>query len=101
MAGGSKAERGTSKYLGIRMKSKGLQKLKFFCQICEKQCRDEVSNSRIFFFFIFWGFCFTKVTSILLISHQTLLQKIEFYLHMFAIILALSLPNVGAISTFT
>ncbi|MEN2498404.1 MAG: hypothetical protein MHMPM18_002699 [Marteilia pararefringens] len=41
MAGGKKVERGTSKYLAIRMKSKGLQKLKFYCQVCEKQCRDE------------------------------------------------------------
>ncbi len=23
------------------MKSKGLQKLRWFCQVCEKQCRDE------------------------------------------------------------
>jgi len=38
---GGKAEKGTSKYLAIRMKSKGLQKLKFFCQVCNKQCRDE------------------------------------------------------------
>ncbi|MES1904817.1 MAG: hypothetical protein MHPSP_001099 [Paramarteilia canceri] len=38
---GRNAERGTSKYLAIRMKSKGLQKLKYFCQMCQKQCRDE------------------------------------------------------------
>ncbi|KAG1462514.1 hypothetical protein G6F46_004823 [Rhizopus delemar] len=36
-----KAEFGTPKYLSNRMKSKGLQKLKFYCQACEKQCRDE------------------------------------------------------------
>jgi DNA/RNA-binding protein KIN17 len=35
-----KAEKGTPKDLGNRIKAKGLQKLKFFCQMCEKQCRD-------------------------------------------------------------
>lgn len=35
-----KAERGTPKDIANRMKSRGLQKLKFFCQLCEKQCRD-------------------------------------------------------------
>ena len=36
-----KAERGTPKDLANRMKAKGLQKLKFYCQMCNKQCRDE------------------------------------------------------------
>jgi len=36
-----KAERGTPKDIANRMKSKGLQKLKFYCQMCSKQCRDE------------------------------------------------------------
>ena len=35
-----KAERGTPKDLANRMKARGLQKLKFYCQMCEKQCRD-------------------------------------------------------------
>ncbi|CCD25362.1 Rts2p NDAI_0F00430 [Naumovozyma dairenensis CBS 421] len=35
------AEFGTAKYLSKQMKAKGLQKLKFYCQICSKQCRDE------------------------------------------------------------
>ena len=35
-----KAEKGSIKDLAKRMKSKGLQKLKFYCQMCEKQCRD-------------------------------------------------------------
>ena len=35
-----KAEKGTPKDLANRIKAKGLQKLKFFCQMCEKQCRD-------------------------------------------------------------
>ena len=35
-----KAERGSLKDIGKRIKMKGLQKLKFYCQICEKQCRD-------------------------------------------------------------
>eukprot|EP00003_Mantamonas_plastica_P018799 TRINITY_DN3067_c0_g1_i2.p1 TRINITY_DN3067_c0_g1~~TRINITY_DN3067_c0_g1_i2.p1 ORF type:complete len:432 (+),score=190.50 TRINITY_DN3067_c0_g1_i2:672-1967(+) len=30
----------TAKAIGNRIKSKGLQKLKFFCQMCQKQCRD-------------------------------------------------------------
>jgi len=36
-----KAERGTPKDIANRIKSKGLQKLKFYCQLCQKQCRDE------------------------------------------------------------
>lgn len=36
-----KAEVGTPKYVANQMKAKGLQKLRWFCQICEKQCRDE------------------------------------------------------------
>jgi DNA/RNA-binding protein KIN17 len=35
-----KAEKGSIKDLGNRIKAKGLQKLKFYCQMCEKQCRD-------------------------------------------------------------
>ncbi|CAB9503787.1 KIN17-like protein [Seminavis robusta] len=35
-----KAEKGTPKDIAKRIKSKGLQKLKFYCQMCEKQCRD-------------------------------------------------------------
>ena len=30
----------TAKAIGKKIKSKGLQKLKFFCQMCQKQCRD-------------------------------------------------------------
>ncbi|CUS08617.1 unnamed protein product [Tuber aestivum] len=36
-----KAEVGSTKYLSNRMKSKGLQRLRWYCQVCEKQCRDE------------------------------------------------------------
>jgi DNA/RNA-binding protein KIN17 len=36
----AKAEKGTPKDIGKRIKAKGLQKLKFYCQMCEKQCRD-------------------------------------------------------------
>lgn len=35
-----KAEIGTNKYLANKMKSKGLQRLRWYCQACEKQCRD-------------------------------------------------------------
>jgi len=35
-----KAEKGTPKDIAKRIKSKGLQKLKYFCQMCQKQCRD-------------------------------------------------------------
>uniref|UniRef100_A0A6A7GAZ4 DNA/RNA-binding protein KIN17 n=1 Tax=Hirondellea gigas TaxID=1518452 RepID=A0A6A7GAZ4_9CRUS len=31
----------TPKAIGNRIKSKGLQKLRWFCQMCSKQCRDE------------------------------------------------------------
>ncbi|SJK85760.1 Domain of Kin17 curved DNA-binding protein [Babesia microti strain RI] len=36
-----KAEVGTPKWLANKMRAKGLQKLKWYCQMCEKQCRDE------------------------------------------------------------
>ncbi|KAK1216925.1 hypothetical protein PQX77_020437 [Marasmius sp. AFHP31] len=36
-----RAEVGTPKYVANKMKSKGLQRLRWYCQICEKQCRDE------------------------------------------------------------
>lgn len=35
-----RAEAGTPKAIGNAIKAKGLQKLKFFCQSCQKQCRD-------------------------------------------------------------
>ncbi|CAB3387852.1 Hypothetical predicted protein [Cloeon dipterum] len=38
---GKKAEKGTPKWLANKMKSKGLQKLRWYCQMCQKQCRDE------------------------------------------------------------
>jgi len=36
-----RAEVGTPKFIANKMKSKGLQKLRWYCQVCEKQCRDE------------------------------------------------------------
>ncbi|BFZ57247.1 hypothetical protein PYCC9005_004298 [Savitreella phatthalungensis] len=36
-----KAEIGTPKYLANRMRSKGLQRLRWYCQACERQMRDE------------------------------------------------------------
>jgi DNA/RNA-binding protein KIN17 len=36
-----KADFLTAKAIGNRMKAKGLQKLRWFCQVCQKQCRDE------------------------------------------------------------
>ena len=36
-----KAEVGSTKYLNNKLKSKGLQRLRWFCQVCDKQCRDE------------------------------------------------------------
>jgi len=36
-----KAEKGTPKDIANNIKSKGLQKLRWYCQMCEKQCRDE------------------------------------------------------------
>lgn len=35
-----KHEVGSTKWLGNKMKSKGLSKLQFYCQVCQKQCRD-------------------------------------------------------------
>ncbi|KAL8681149.1 MAG: hypothetical protein Q9224_006878 [Gallowayella concinna] len=36
-----KAEIGSTKYLNNKLKSKGLQRLRWYCQACAKQCRDE------------------------------------------------------------
>ncbi|ORY71926.1 domain of Kin17 curved DNA-binding protein-domain-containing protein [Pseudomassariella vexata] len=36
-----KAEVGSTRYLNNKMKSKGLQRLRWFCQVCERQMRDE------------------------------------------------------------
>ncbi|RXG71153.1 DNA/RNA-binding protein KIN17 [Armadillidium vulgare] len=36
-----KPEKGTPKDIANRMKAKGLQKLRWYCQMCQKQCRDE------------------------------------------------------------
>ena len=36
-----KAEVGSTKYLSNKLKSKGLQRLRFWCEACHKQCRDE------------------------------------------------------------
>ncbi|KAH6641464.1 domain of Kin17 curved DNA-binding protein-domain-containing protein [Chaetomium tenue] len=36
-----KAEPGSTKYLANKMKQKGLTRLRWYCQICEKPCRDE------------------------------------------------------------
>ncbi|KAI0341301.1 hypothetical protein BDW22DRAFT_1429978 [Trametopsis cervina] len=36
-----RAEVGTPKYIANQMKSKGLQRLRWYCQVCQKQCRDE------------------------------------------------------------
>lgn len=32
----------TPKAISNRIKAKGLQKLRWYCQTCQKQCRDEV-----------------------------------------------------------
>ncbi len=34
----------TPKAIGNRIKAKGLQKLRWYCQMCQKQCRDEVGG---------------------------------------------------------
>ncbi|KAK3325303.1 domain of Kin17 curved DNA-binding protein-domain-containing protein [Apodospora peruviana] len=36
-----KAEAGSTKHLSNQMKSRGLNRLRWYCQICEKSCRDE------------------------------------------------------------
>ena len=35
-----KHEKGSAKDIANRSKAKGLQKLAFYCQMCQKQCRD-------------------------------------------------------------
>ncbi|PRT54055.1 KIN17-like protein [Wickerhamiella sorbophila] len=37
----AKAQIGTAKYVANKLKAKGLQRLRWYCQVCEKQCRDE------------------------------------------------------------
>lgn len=37
----SRAEVGTSKYVANKMRSKGFQRLRWYFQVCEKQCCDE------------------------------------------------------------
>lgn len=37
----ARAEFGSAKYLSKQMKARGLQKLRFYCQVCQKQCRDD------------------------------------------------------------
>ena len=36
----------TPKGISNRIKAKGLQKLRWYCQMCQKQCRDEVNIKR-------------------------------------------------------
>lgn len=36
-----KHEAGTPKDIANKIKAKGLQKLRWYCQMCQKQCRDE------------------------------------------------------------
>lgn len=36
-----KAEAGTAKAFANKQKAKGLTRLRWFCQVCEKPCRDE------------------------------------------------------------
>ena len=36
-----RAEKGTPKAISNQQKSKGLHRLRWYCQVCEKQCRDE------------------------------------------------------------
>lgn len=36
----ARAEIGTAKYLSKRLKASGLQRLRYYCQLCAKQCRD-------------------------------------------------------------
>ena len=40
--GKEKAGALTPKAISNRIKAKGLQKLRWYCQMCQKQCRDEV-----------------------------------------------------------
>ena len=41
MGKGKRAEAGTPKWLANKMNSKGLQKLHWYCQMCQKQCWDQ------------------------------------------------------------
>lgn len=37
----ARAQVGSAKYMANKLKAKGLQRLRWYCQVCEKQCRDE------------------------------------------------------------
>ena len=39
--GKGKAEPGSTRWVANKMKANGLQRLRWYCQMCEKQCRDE------------------------------------------------------------
>ena len=46
--GKEKAGALTPKAIANRIKAKGLQKLRWYCQMCQKQCRDEVRSKQQF-----------------------------------------------------
>lgn len=48
-----KHEAMTPKAVANKIKSKGLQKLRWYCQMCQKQCRDEVSLYNVAYIIIF------------------------------------------------
>lgn len=54
------------KAISNRIKSKGLQKLRWYCQMCQKQCRDEVKFGQSYLInnFIFVGGAFRMGSSV-------------------------------------
>lgn len=53
-----KADFLSPKAIGNRIKAKGLQKLRWYCQMCQKQCRDEVSlRERVFLSSVTLSWC--------------------------------------------
>lgn len=53
----------TPKAIANRIKAKGLQKLRWYCQMCQKQCRDEVL------------FCFTMLEPVMQIMRYVEPQR--------------------------
>lgn len=68
-----KADFLSPKAIANRIKSKGLQKLRWYCQMCQKQCRDEVrkQTQTCFVSCVFcWWWCFILCCLLLWVSWQ-------------------------------
>lgn len=68
----------TPKAIANRIKSKGLQKLRWYCQMCQKQCRDEVQKIFINKYIIVQNLVSVKLTIILKESKPVYFRSLHF-----------------------